>query len=66
MIKLENIFSNKKEYISRSFPEIFGQTYYHRHLSGFASKEQSMSANRNLHRLFRVVVKLTSSVYQNI
>ena len=29
-------FSNKKEYIRRTFPKIFGQTYDHRHLTSFA------------------------------
>ena len=44
-----NDFNNKKEYASRSFKEIFGLTYDHRHLSRFASKEQSMSAHKNLY-----------------
>ena len=54
---------NAKEYIHRSFPEIFGQTYDHRHLSRFGSKEQNMSAHRNLYRMFSIVTILISSVY---
>jgi len=57
---------NAKEYIHRSFPEIFGQTYDHRHLSRFGSKEQNMSAHRNLYRMFSIVTILISSVYLSL
>ena len=51
---------NAKEYIPRSFPELFGQTKEHKHLSRFASKEKSMSAHRNLYRMLSIVTILFS------